>query len=246
MDIKKRMGVFGAVIIALVAFVWVMNRGGESDNVIETPSTVSNVPVVKELPEKSSAESPISPVTRVGVGEKKGYIVQSDGTVDEDQSGDEADAGADRDAAADRADQAVDRWDALVDLIVERQGVADRTQLERVKKSFDELDPEDKLPAINMALGDAFAQFQFRIAANLEGIGLGALNTEQSAEGRGEAGANNIVEHDEHSLPLAFSRRYLNEPGQAVAGYRHGGVAAAVVAELELHRKVDRRIVQIG
>ena len=152
MSIKKTASALGAVVIVAAVVIWVMSRGDESDNAIESPSAVNKVYLSKELPKKSSVTSSISSVSRKRAGEKKVYIVKADGTPEEGRSGGEVDVGGGSDAAADRADQAVERWDTLVDLIVERQGKPGRTQLERVKKTFDELDPGDKLPAINQAL----------------------------------------------------------------------------------------------
>jgi len=153
MNIKKTAIGMGAVIIAGLALVWVLNKGGLTEE-----ESLSDLPVATEPVAGNRLDQPAEPVpssskARELDGSKKVYVVKSDGKAGGTKSaGMAAEESLGNNAATERAEQAVRRWDALVDAVAERKDAPDRAQGERIKKAFEELDPRDKLPAINQAL----------------------------------------------------------------------------------------------
>lgn len=100
--------------------------------------------------EKVSQISPSlrGPVPEKESGRKPHRIVPVDGGP---LAGNTSSSSEERDAAADLREKKLAAWDALVDRIAEMDDVTLETGKE-LKGALNELDPEDKLPAVNHAL----------------------------------------------------------------------------------------------
>jgi len=152
MKIKKTAMGVGAVIIAGLAFVWVMQRAGvpEAERAAELPAQGAVAPVRRA--ERAAESDSAALEGRKQAGERPVYVVRADGTAGGAKSSVRAEPDAGSHAAVEIAQQAVERWDALVDAVAERKQAPDRAEGERVKRAYAELDAADKLPAINQAL----------------------------------------------------------------------------------------------
>lgn len=144
------MGV-GAVIIAGLALVWVLNRAGVPE-AEPAPELAERGAAASGGAERAAEPGAASSGARKQAGEKPVYVVRADGTAGGAKSSFRAEPDAGSHAAVEIAEQAVERWEALVDAVAERKQAPDRAEGERVKRAYEELDAADKLPAINQAL----------------------------------------------------------------------------------------------